>query len=176
MQVSEKNAAIIEVRRRTLAPIWGCKKALEACGGDIEEACQTIARALHDSKNGKAHDSHGSVGLYSHAFGRVGVLVEVSCESGYVTKSREFVKLVNLIASHIAWSNPQALERGDTLDIGDVCLLDQPEMKETQGERTIGQLVYELSRNTGEEIRIVGFVRFEVGKPAVCCRANLPCL
>lgn len=167
--------AISEVRRRTLAPIWACKKTLEAHGWDVEKSCSAISKTIHENKNDNAHDSYGSVGLYSHSFGRVGVLVEVSCESSYVVKSREFVRLVNAIASHIAWSNPIALDRSDSsLGIEGVCLLDQPEMKETQGQITIGELVAELSMKSGEDIRIVAFARFEVGKQPRFCRANLP--
>jgi len=173
----DKTTAIADVRKRTLAPIWGCKKALEACGWDVEQACLSITKALHDSKNGKAHDSYGVVGLYTHAFGRIGVMVELSCESSYVSKSREFVKLVNLISAHIAWSNPLALDRSDpSLRFGEVCLLDQQEMKDTQGQSTIGELVAELACKTGEQVRIVSFARFEVGKQPVFCRANVPSL
>ena len=176
--MNDRTAVIAEVRRRTLAPIWGCKKALEASGWDVEQACRSIAKTLHDSRggrNGNSHDSHGMVGMYSHAFGRIGVLVEVACESGFVSRSLDFVKLVNAVAAHVAWANPQSLERG-AAGLGEVCLLDQPEMKETQGQRTIGELVAELSHKTGEEIRIVSFARFEVGRPPSCCRANVHAL
>jgi elongation factor Ts len=165
----------MEVRKRTLAPIWGCKKALEGCDWDVDLACMSIAKALHDDRHGTQIGSQGMVGLYSHAFGKVGVVVEISCESSYVAKSRDFVRLVNTISAHIAWSNPQTIDGGGDMGaVGAVCLLDQVEMKDTQGKKTIREIVEELSKRTGEDIRIIGFSRFEIGKSPVHCLANLP--
>ena len=207
--ISSQNAAIMEVRRRTGAPLLGCRKALEACDGDVDEACLTIARALHDEKSGEKHDSYGLVCHYSHNFGRVGVMVEVACESSYVVKNREFVKLANAIAVHIAWSNPKCISR-KYLDQRDVdaardnfestysanmstkswgpmgeereyfarlaeealekhyypslCLLDQKEMRESGGEKTIGQLLSELSEKVREKVEVKWFARRELGK------------
>ena len=196
--------AIAEVRRRTSAPMLECKRVLELEGWDVDLACVGLAKARHDASNGKAHDSYGVVALYSHEFGRVGTMVELSCESGYVAKSREFAKLANAIAIHITWSNPKYVDRSqvdprevetardnfaemsrsiqlrsmgvpdsssqaidgmmDTFFYPKVCLLDQLEMKETQGTATIGSMIARLSHKTGEKISVRRFVRFKVGE------------
>lgn len=209
--ISSKNAAIMEVRRRTGAPISGCKIAIESCNGDVDEACLTIARAVHEEQAGGKHDSYGLVCHYSHNFGRVGVMVEITCESSYVAKNREFIKLANAIAVHIAWSNPKYISRSE-LDIRDIesakenftatmesgaalaarghydvqfgaeylsrlvndsmeryyypglCLLDQKEMSESGGDKTVGQLLRELSDKVREKIEVKWFARREIGK------------
>ena len=195
--------AIIEVRKRTLAPIVDCKKALELNSFDIDKSCRDIARARHNAKgNNRPHDTYGVVALYSYEFGRIGVMVELSCESGYVAKSHEFVKLANTIAIHIAWSNPRYIDRSqiDPIEIEiardnfmdalsppeifddktfnervidrtmdrtfypKLCLLDQPEMKETQGKKTIGVLIDKMIDKTGEKIVVKRFARFKIGE------------
>lgn len=199
-------AAIAEVRKRTMAPLLGCRKALEINEWDVDKACHNIAKAVHEDKvgNGKSHDSHGIVALYSHEFGRIGVMVEVSCESSYVAKSRDFIKMANTIAIHVAWSNPKYVSRADVdpreieaardnfsdtigsgpewakvgkLFVSDgmvdsameshfypkMCLLDQPEMKESQGQETIGELISRMSMETGEKISVRRFSRFRIG-------------
>jgi elongation factor Ts len=201
----EKIEAIAEVRRRTGVPVMSCRKALDSNGWDVDKACLNIARTIHDYKagNGKSHDAYGIVALYSHEFGRVGVMVELGCESGYVAKNNDFIKLANAIAIHIAWSNPKYICRDDVdpreveaardnfaetspevkramLGVPDlsgqlidgmidrlfyhkVCLLDQPEMKETQGKETIGALLNKMSLQTGENVSVRRFARFRIG-------------
>jgi elongation factor Ts len=164
MVLSQQNESILVVRRITQAPVVDCKKFLELSNWNIEEAVRLIARKKHDEKTNKSHEFYGIVCLYSHQFGRVGVMVELSCESGYIAKSLDFIKLANTIAVQIAWSNPKGLDRQDVQQcFGEVCLLDQVEMKETQGQRTIKELLAELSCKTGENIKIVRFARFDVG-------------
>lgn len=175
MEISQRNKKIMEVRRRTMASIQGCRQALESSGWSVDSACLTIAKTMHEERYGDgSHDAYGIICPYIHAFGRIGVMVELSCESSFVAKHMEFVKLANIIAVHIAWSNPQGIDRCDVNSAFDeVCLLDQPEMKETQGQRTIRELISELSMKTGEKIGIARFSRFEVGKPSICLSASL---
>ena len=164
--MSPHNAKIMEVRRRTLTSIQDCRKILQESDWDVEVACLAIARASHDEKHGpESHDSYGIVCPYIHSFGRLGVMVELTCESSYTAKHRDFIRLANTIAMHIAWSNPKGIDRNDINPVfGDVCLMDQPEMKETKGQRTIRELISEMSMKTGEKINIRRFARFEVGK------------
>jgi elongation factor Ts len=164
MQISEHNAAILEVRRRTQDSIGECKKSLMESNWEIDEAIRLMARNRHNANN-KSHESYGYVALYSYEFGRAGVIVELGCESGYVAKSMDFVKLANTIAIHVAWSNPKGMDRKDVnQSFGEICLLDQPEMRETQGQRTIREMLSELSCKTGETITLVRFARFKVGE------------
>lgn len=157
----------MDVRRRTAATITGCRKALEDSDWNVDDACLNIAKAMHEDRHDKdTHDSYGIVCPYTHAFGRIGSMVELSCESSYVAKHIDFIKLANTIAMHIAWAAPKGLDRGDVQQsFGDICLLDQVEMKETQGSKTIRELIAELSSKTGEKITLVQFARFEIGKP-----------
>ena len=102
---TEKNQAILEVRKRTEAPISSCKQALEAANWNIDLACLTIAKATHKEK--KSHDHYGTVCLYSHSFGRIGVMVELNCETDFVARTDEFQNLAKVIAMHVAWANPK---------------------------------------------------------------------
>jgi len=201
----EKKQALIEVRRKTGAAIASCKKSLEINDWDIEAACRNIAKTDHDSKNSNEHNSYGTIALYSHQFGRIGSMIELSCESGYVAKQQDFVRLANTIAIHVAWSNPRYISRDeidqreieiakdnfrDTIGSGPawekvgkliitdgmvimameshfypkVCLLEQLEMKETKGRKTIGELLIEMTEKMGERIEVKRFARFKIGE------------
>ena len=142
------------------------KKSLEISNWDIDEAVRLVARNRHDMKsNNQAHESYGYVCLYSYEFGRSGVMVELGCESGYIAKNIDFIKLANVIATHISWSNPKrVLIERMLIKLSEKCLLDQPEMRENQGQRTIRELLLDLSCKTGENITLVRFARFKVGE------------
>ena len=163
---SSKVKAISEVRQITQARLVDCKTALENSNWNVNDAIKSIGKKHHDEMNNEnQHEFYGTVCLYSHLFGRVGTMVELSCESSYVAKSADFIKLANAIAVQISWSNPKGLDRQDVQQcFGEVCLLDQFETKETQGRRTIRELLAELSCKTGENIKIVRFTRFEIGE------------
>src|ERR1700675_688915 len=108
------NANIVrELREKTGAGVMDCKKALAEASGDREEAIvwlreRGIAQAA--KRSGKLA-SEGSVVSYIHAGGKLGVLVEVNCESDFVTKTPEFQNLVKEIAMQIAAANPHAVRR-----------------------------------------------------------------
>ena len=90
-----------------------CKKALVETGGDFEKAIDWL-KQKGLSKAGKAAGriaSEGAVGSYIHAAGKIGVLVEVNCETDFVAKNEDFKALVQDIAMHIAAANPIAVRR-----------------------------------------------------------------
>jgi len=165
---SEKLKAIAEVRKKTQAPIVDCQKAIEAANWNIEEAIKNIYKDIRG--RGNSDESYGTVCLYTNEFGRVGVMVELSCESGFIAKSREFAKLANTIAVHISWANPLYVDTShvqsgvDVVLSMDICLLDQKEERESNGEKTIRQLIQDFSSKWGERVTVVRFARFEVGK------------
>ncbi|HJU28296.1 MAG TPA: translation elongation factor Ts [Candidatus Binataceae bacterium] len=108
------NANLVrELRDKTGAGVMDCKKALAESGGDLEKAAvwlreKGIAQA---AKRAGRVASEGSVGSYIHAGGKLGVLVEVNCESDFVAKTPEFQTLVKEIAMQIAAANPRCVRR-----------------------------------------------------------------
>lgn len=104
-----------ELRERTGAGMMDCKKALVATDGDIEKAIDELRTKGLASAAKKASRvaSEGAVTSYIHAGGRIGVLVEVNCETDFVGKTAEFKKLAYDIAMQIAASNPDYVSRED---------------------------------------------------------------
>jgi len=85
-----------------------CKKALKEAGGDAEKAIDILRKKGYARAKDKAYRaaSEGLVGAYIHMNGKIGVLVEVNCETDFVARNDEFKELVKNIAMHIAASNP----------------------------------------------------------------------
>ena len=108
------NATLVrELRDKTGAGVMDCKKALAESKGDLEKATvwlreKGIAQA---AKRAGRVASEGSVGSYIHAGGKLGVMVEVNCESDFVAKTPEFQTLVKEIAMQMAASNPRCVSR-----------------------------------------------------------------
>lgn len=107
-------ADIQKLRQMTGAGMMKAKEALEEAGGDIEKA-QEILRvkgmASADKKAGRAAGA-GMIGSYVHG-GRIGVLVEVNCETDFVVKTDDFQELVEELSLHIAAMNPQYVKRDE---------------------------------------------------------------
>jgi elongation factor Ts len=106
---------VMELREKSGAGVMDCKKALAETSGDLEKAIlwlreKGIAAA---AKRAGRVASEGSVGAYIHAGGKLGVLVEVNCESDFVAKTPEFQSLVKEIAMQIAAGNPRCVRRED---------------------------------------------------------------
>jgi elongation factor Ts len=111
--------SVRELRDKTGAGVMDCKKALAESKGDLEKAAlwlreKGIAAA---AKRAGRIASEGSIGAYIHTGGKLGVLVEVNCESDFVAKTPEFQNLVREIAMQIAAQNPRCVRR-DELDPG----------------------------------------------------------
>jgi elongation factor Ts len=98
-----------ELRQRTGIGMMECKKALEESDGDIDKAITILRKKGHARAKDKMSRgvSEGAVGSYIHLNGKIGVLVEVNCESDFVARNDEFQELVKNIAMHIAASSPQ---------------------------------------------------------------------
>ena len=108
-------AMVKDLRQRTGIGMMECKKALTESGGDAEKAI-TILRKKGYSRAQKKMDreaSEGMIGSYIHMNGKIGVLVEVNCESDFVARNEEFQELVKNIGIHIAASNPQYISSDD---------------------------------------------------------------
>lgn len=167
---------IIELRHKTGAGIMACKDALTKSGGDIEKAIQVLRKkglAIAAKKSGRAAKD-GCVASYVHHGSKIGVLVEVNCETDFVAKTEDFKGLVKDIAMQIAATNPsyvkkedvpkEALEKED--EEADIfykqqCLLEQPFIKD-EGI-SIRDYLTQVIAKVGENIVIRRFVRYQLG-------------
>ena len=104
-----------ELRERTGAGMMDCKRALQDTNGDIDKAIELLRErglAAAAKKSGRIA-AEGLVDSYIHFGGKIGVLVEVNCETDFVAKTDDFKSFVRDIAMHIAAANPQYLSRDD---------------------------------------------------------------
>jgi elongation factor Ts len=102
-----------ELRDRTGAGFTACREALIATGGNIEQAIQHLRKKGQAAAAKKAQraTSEGLVSCYIHAGGKIGVLVEVNCESDFVARTDDFQRLCHDVAMHIAALDPRFLRR-----------------------------------------------------------------
>ncbi|MDE2753721.1 MAG: translation elongation factor Ts [Gemmatimonadota bacterium] len=196
MKISAKQ--VKELRDRTGAGMMDCKKALQETGGDTEAAIDLL-RSKGEAKAAKRAGrsaNEGTVASYIHHGGRIGVLVELNCETDFVANTDHFRALAGDVAMHVAASDPLAVEAGDIdraiVDREKAIFAEQaardgkPEHirdRIVQGklakffrervlvqqayvkdpDRTVGELITEVSARTGEKIRVARFSRFQVG-------------
>ena len=115
--VSEKiDASLVkELREKSGAPMGDCLKALQESKGDIEAAFVVLRKRGMASAQKKASRStnEGAVGTYIHAGGKIGVLLELNCESDFVARTDDFQNLLKDIAMHIAASDPRYVKPED---------------------------------------------------------------
>jgi elongation factor Ts len=114
--------AVKSLREKTGAGMMECKNALTEAGGSEEQAIEILRkRGLASAKKREGRiAAEGAVGSYIHMGGKVGVLVEVNCETDFVARGEEFQQLIKDIAMHIAAAEPRYVERsevpGEALD------------------------------------------------------------
>jgi len=188
-----------KLRDKTNAGMMDCKEALEASGGDFDKAVEYLRKkglSAATKRSSKAAKD-GVIASYIHMQGRIGVLVEVNCETDFVARTEAFQAMAKDIAMHIAASNPsylnaesvppsvlegekeiyrsQAKAEGKPEKIYDriidgklkkfyeeVCLMDQKFIKDTN--ITVNTLVQNMIANTGENIMVRRFARFQLGE------------
>lgn len=175
-----------------------CKRALESTGADIEAAIDLL-RSKGEAKAAKRAAraaNEGTVASYIHHGGRIGVLVELNCETDFVANTDDFRTLARDLAMHVAAADPIAVAAAD-VDASTVererrifteqvaregkpehirdrivdgklakfyrerVLLEQAYVKDP--DRSVGELITEVSARTGEKIRVARFSRFQVG-------------
>lgn len=102
-----------ELRERTGAGMMDCKKALAECGGNMDKAIDFLREKglAAAAKKASRVAAEGAVEAYIHGGGRIGVLVEINCETDFVAKTDEFRQFTKDIAMHIAAANPQYLNK-----------------------------------------------------------------
>lgn len=106
-------AMVKDLRDKTGAGVMDCKEALQETGGDLEKAIDYLRKkglASASRKSGRA-TSEGLVGSYIHAGGRIGVLIEVNCETDFVARTEDFGQLVKDLTMQVAAANPLYVSR-----------------------------------------------------------------
>ena len=108
-------AQVKELREKTGAPMMDCKQALTEAKGDLEQAIVVLRKKgiATAAKKATRVTTEGLVTSYIHAGGKIGVLVEVNCESDFVARTDDFRTLVHDIAMHIAASDPKFVRKED---------------------------------------------------------------
>jgi len=108
-------AQVKELRDKTNAPMMDCKNALAEAKGDIEAAIVVLRKkgVATAAKKATRATSEGSVASYIHAGGKIGVLLEVNCESDFVARTDDFKQLVHDVAMHIAATDPRYIRKED---------------------------------------------------------------
>ena len=108
-------AQVKELRDKTNAPMMDCKQALTESKGDVEAAIVWLRKkgVATAAKKATRTTSEGSVASYIHAGGKIGVLVEVNCESDFVARTDDFKNLVHDVAMHIAATDPRFIRKED---------------------------------------------------------------
>ena len=197
MQITPER--VKDLRQRTGAGIMDCKRALEEAAGDVERAIECLREQgiLRAARRESRPTAAGVVASYIHAGGKIGVLVEVNCETDFVARTKELRALAHDAAMQIAAQQPlylsreevpeavvekereiyraQSLHEGkpekvlDRIAQGklekffqDVCLLEQPFIRDP--DKTIEDLRKQVAAQTGENIRIRRFARFQLGE------------
>jgi elongation factor Ts len=108
-------AMVKELREKTGSGMMDCKEALQECGGDIEKALDYLRKkglATAAKRSGRSL-SEGQVGAYIHTGGKIGVLVEINCETDFVARNEDFQEFVKNIAMHIAATSPVSIRAED---------------------------------------------------------------
>ena len=107
-----------ELREKSGAPMGDCLKALQEANGEMEAAFVVLRKRGMASAAKKASrtTNEGAVGTYIHAGGKIGVLVELNCESDFVARTDDFQELLRDIAMHIAATDPRFVSRDDVTE------------------------------------------------------------
>ncbi len=144
MQISSED--VKKLRDKTGVGIMDCKKALKECGGDFNKAVDFLRKKGVEVANKRSgrQTSQGSVASYIHMGGKIGVLVEINCESDFVAKADNFVNFVKDVSMHIAAASPDWVSRdevpADVLDKEKEILKEQA-LKSGKPEKIIDKIV-----------------------------------
>ena len=117
---------IKDLREATKAGVLDCRKALEASGGDYQKAVDFLREKglATAAKRADRQASNGMVELYSHGNGRVGVMVEVNCETDFVARSEQFLKFAHEVALQVAAAAPRYIKEEDIpAEVLDQCVV-----------------------------------------------------
>lgn len=166
---------IKELREATSCGVIECKKALEEAAGDLGKAKEVLRKRGLEmaAKKSNRAANQGRVEAYIHSGSRIGVLIELNCETDFVAQNQDFARLSRDLAMHIAAVNPKYIKREDVPAdilsgqpdpegyIKEVCLMEQNYVKDPS--KTIRDCVNALIASIGENIQIGRFNRYKVG-------------
>ena len=210
MEAAIKAGDVKALRDRTGAGMMDCKAALQEAGGDVDKAVEIlrVKGQASAAKRGERAASEGLVTSYVHATGKIGVLVEVNCETDFVARTEPFEEFCRDVALHIAAAAPRYVSEDEVPQedkdaelrifqeqaaasvsgasgargqpeqvqqkiaegrmrkwLEEVVLLNQAHVNgDKHGGKTIEQLRTELAANTGENVVIRRFTRFQIGE------------
>jgi elongation factor Ts len=119
MEAAQISAGDVKaLRERTGAGMMDCKKALQESGGDVDKAIEIlrVKGQAQAAKRGERAASEGLVQSYIHATGKIGVLVEVDCETDFVARNDDFQEFARDVAIHIAAAAPQVVSEDEVPD------------------------------------------------------------
>lgn len=169
---------IKELRVLTSASVSDCKMALDEAKGDLRLASEFLKKRGLDiaAKKASRVANQGRIEAYVHLGNKIGVLLEVNCETDFVARNEEFVRFTKDVALQIAATAPKFLKREDVAEeiIKDFnvkekedfykvhCLLDQPFIKDDK--KTIKDYLLSVVAKMGENIIVKRFSRFRVGE------------
>jgi elongation factor Ts len=159
---------IKQLREKTGAGVIDCKNALSEACGDFSKACVILnARGISIAKKKSERAANsGLIETYVHLGGKIGVMLELNCETDFVAKTDEFKTLAHDLALQVAAMSPlyikaEELPQDNTENAETVCLLLQPFIKDPA--KNIQDLITEAIAKVGENIILRRFVRFELG-------------
>jgi elongation factor Ts len=143
---------IKQLRQKTNISVMECKQALEKAEGDEKKALKILEKSGQRKalKKSERETKQGLIEAYIHNKGKIGVILELNCETDFVAKNNQFKELAHDLAMHIAAMNPQDRKE----------LLGQPFIKDE--EKTIEDLINETIAKLGENIKIRKFLRLEI--------------
>lgn len=177
MKISTKD--IQKLREKSSAGVMDCKQALEASKGDFNKAMQLLRKkgVAKAAKKSSREAKDGRIESYVHLHNKIGVLVEVNCETDFVSRCEEFKRFTKDLAMQIAALNPLYLKKEDVpKDVvkenkdhledfyKQSCLLEQPFIKDDQ--LTIKDYLTQVIAKVGENIVVRRFTRFQLGEEA----------
>jgi len=152
------------LREETNVSVMKCKEALQQAQGDMDKARAVLREqsAASASKKADRELGAGTVASYIHAAGSVGVLVEIMCETDFVSKNEDFIKMANDVAMHIAAMSPSTIKLEDAPEgtEAESVLLDQSFVKNP--DITIKGVLDEATQKFGERVEITRFERFAI--------------
>jgi elongation factor Ts len=157
------------LREKSGAGVMNCRSALIEAGGDIDKALEILKQhnLLQVEKKAKRITGQGLIESYVHAGGRIGVVIEVNCETDFVARTDIFKELAHNLAMQVAALDPvcvskEQIPEGSDLDPQAASLLNQPYIRDTT--LTVQDVVNEAITRTGENIKIRRFTRYEMGE------------
>lgn len=143
---------IKQLRQKTGFSIMECKRALEQTEGDENKALKILEKKGIEKavKKLEREAKQGLIETYIHNYGKIGVILELNCETDFVARNSQFKKLAHDLAMHVAAMEPKDLEE----------LLSQPFIKDEN--KTIEDLIKEAIAKLGENIKIGQFIRLAI--------------